>query len=190
MPRCDRSCRLTLDLRVTHITTSRRRLPKTCRPRQRSSKAEETLPQVQQSTPSLWIRFPFILSKPSKSPLRKLPQLHPRYENKHSANRQRPLPRNRFLLENLVVEARYVNAGENDERAKRDGVEEEFVGVDVFEERKPGCAVRVEMKHAAPDALDLPGRYQDQPSQFGEHSRASTEHQVAVGAPHSVALMP
>ncbi|KAI6773583.1 hypothetical protein HG531_000432 [Fusarium graminearum] len=105
-----------------------------------------------------------------------LPELDTSNKHDGEANGQSPLPGDACVLEELVVQDRDVDNREDRQTAKDDGPEEEAVGVDILENRESAVIIGVEAENGAAQTLELPGRDEDEPSEFGKCSGTSFEN--------------
>lgn len=118
------------------------------------------------------------------------------------------------MLENTCVEMRDIHDGEHRYGTNDDRVEEKLVFINlkcgqslvsflilksytlvwfthIVEKWEPVfCLVGIKPKHAPPDALEFPSRYQDQPGHFREYGSSGSKDKVAIPRVLRVATIP
>ncbi|KAF4508163.1 hypothetical protein G6O67_004578 [Ophiocordyceps sinensis] len=115
-----------------------------------------------------------VLEKAERS-LAQLPELDARHKDNGEAHGQRPFPRDTRVLEERCVEKGNVHDREHGQTTQDDGPEQELVGVEVLEDGKRAVVVGVEPEHGPPQALKLPRRDENQPSQLGKRGSSRPE---------------
>mgnify|MGYP005989479713 CR=1 FL=1 len=111
--------------------------------------------------------------------LDELPGLNADYKDNSEADHEGPLPLDASVLEELVVENGDIDDREDGESAENDGPEQELVAVQILEDGKAAVIVGIEAKHGAAETLELPGRNENQPGEFGKCGSAGAEDGLA-----------